>query len=704
MVYNGVTQKFLLHQTSGAGAPADWQYDPAADTWTKLASGGVPPARNMAMGFDPVQKKLVGWYRGAGAILWQGQFGSGTTVVSGSPASLSLVSGNGQMGIVGQALAAPFAVKVADSNGIAVSGINVTFTVTAGGGTLSKTSVSTDSNGLASSTLTLGSTAGTNTVTAASGTLAGSPVSFTATGALPAPAATLLLVSGNSQTGAVNQALQFPLTVKAVDANSNPVPGTTVTFTVQGGGGSLSATSVLTNSSGLASAALTLGPAAGTNTVTAASGTLAGSPITFTATGVMVATSAVTVSWSQAGNTTGWPGGNGGIVLPYDPVSGQSIYYGHPPGAANSYSSDIYFYKSATNTWTHVNGTGSMTSTCNADTLTQPGERTPYGKMAIDTRRNFLWIYGGACAGVIRQDTYYMTLNADPMQDVWHQVSTAHFPVAAGYSSMVYDPDDDILFAYGYDGGSSTYNQWIYCRTAENPTPGVPTTKQVAAGCINGDDWNEVNHGQAPLSASILVGLIYDPVDKKVVLYGGTTSGGVQSNETWIYDVPAHGWTKKCQGGCIPPPVSADGIPLPALVYNPVTQRVLLHQTTGAGAPADWQYDPSADVWTKLTTAGTVPSSNIAVAFDSTQNKLIGFSQGSSALVWLGALSSNTPNACDLNGDGLVTFIDVQLAIAQALGTASCGTADVNGDGRCDVIDVQLIINASLSGVCQVGQ
>ena len=84
-------------------------------------------------------------------------------------------------------------------------------------------------------------------------------------GTVPPPSTptTLTMVSGNSQTGVQGQSLASPLTVLVTDANSNPVSGVTVTFTVTGGGGTLSTGSVTTNSSGLASSTLTLGPTAG---------------------------------------------------------------------------------------------------------------------------------------------------------------------------------------------------------------------------------------------------------------------------------------------------------------------------------------------------------------------------------------------------------------------------------------------------------
>ena len=104
--------------------------------------------------------------------------------VTGPGTTISGVSGDEQIAVVGSALPAPFVVRVTDAQGNAVSGVAVTWAVTAGGGTLSATSTQTDSQGQASVTLTLGPTVGTNTVTASSTGLSGSPVVFNATGVL----------------------------------------------------------------------------------------------------------------------------------------------------------------------------------------------------------------------------------------------------------------------------------------------------------------------------------------------------------------------------------------------------------------------------------------------------------------------------------------------------------------------------------------
>jgi Leucine-rich repeat (LRR) protein len=78
--------------------------------------------------------------------------------------ALLKISGDDQKGKSGAALANPFVIEVQDENGSALEGISVTFSVTAGDGTVSVTSTTTDPNGRAETTLTLGPNLGTNTV------------------------------------------------------------------------------------------------------------------------------------------------------------------------------------------------------------------------------------------------------------------------------------------------------------------------------------------------------------------------------------------------------------------------------------------------------------------------------------------------------------------------------------------------------------
>lgn len=89
------------------------------------------------------------------------------TIETGEPPdAITIVSGDNQSGQPGQALANPFVVEVVDANDDPVSGVTVNFSVTAGGGSLSRSSATTNNNGRAQTTLTLGDEPGENSVIA----------------------------------------------------------------------------------------------------------------------------------------------------------------------------------------------------------------------------------------------------------------------------------------------------------------------------------------------------------------------------------------------------------------------------------------------------------------------------------------------------------------------------------------------------------
>jgi hypothetical protein len=133
----------------------------------------------------------------------------GNFKIIGPATQMVKVSGDGQSGAVSAKLSAPFVVRVTDNAGNPVSGVAVTFGVTAGGGSLSNSQPQmTNSNGEASTVLTLGPAAGANTVTATAAGLTGSPQTFTST--------------ATSQPPTGNLALNKPATVSSTYVSSSP--------------------------------------------------------------------------------------------------------------------------------------------------------------------------------------------------------------------------------------------------------------------------------------------------------------------------------------------------------------------------------------------------------------------------------------------------------------------------------------------------
>ena len=204
-------------------------------------------------------------------------------------------------------------VRVTDSRGDAVAGATVAFSFPDGAvaGEAHPATASTDADGRASTTLKLGTVAGTYTgIAAVQGSATPISVQFTIT-ALPADANGIRIFSGDAQTATVNTPLPQPLVALVTDANDNPIPNVPILWTVEGGG-TVSAASTLTDVNGQASVTRTLGPTAGTQTTLATAEGLAGSPVTFTHTAT--AGGAAGITKISGDNQSGSPGAE--LALP----------------------------------------------------------------------------------------------------------------------------------------------------------------------------------------------------------------------------------------------------------------------------------------------------------------------------------------------------------------------------------------------------
>ena len=184
-----------------------------------------------------------------------------------TPTTLEIISGDNQNAITGLALAQPFVVEVQDENGVAFEEVPVTFTVTAGGGTVQPEITTTDADGRAESWLTLGNDPGTNTVEVNVEEIARTEV-FSAEASLPPPVPTMLsIISGDNQTGLTDEVLENPFVVEVRDQYNDPMEGVMVTFALLTSGGSLNPEMEITDASGQAKSTLTFGSDPGTYTV-----------------------------------------------------------------------------------------------------------------------------------------------------------------------------------------------------------------------------------------------------------------------------------------------------------------------------------------------------------------------------------------------------------------------------------------------------
>ncbi len=225
----------------------------------------------------------------------------------------------------------------ASSNPVSQAGVVVTVSRVSGNSAVVITggSASTDSNGMATfSGLTLTGPADDYVLAFLSAGLTG--VTSSGIALATPPPTTIAPNSATSQSATVGTAVSQAPSVRVTGVGGVPVSGVSITFTVTGGGGTISPASpavVATNANGIATLSnWTLGLTPGTNAVTATASGLAGSPVTFTATGTAV--SATTIAPNSATSQSATVGtvvpqapsvlvtGSGGV-----PISGVAVTF-----------------------------------------------------------------------------------------------------------------------------------------------------------------------------------------------------------------------------------------------------------------------------------------------------------------------------------------------------------------------------------------
>ena len=200
-------------------------------------------------------------------------------VTVGSAALIAMDAGDAQTDTIGKKFTNALRVRITDVYGNGVPGVIVTW-ATSGGAIVALPTSTSDVDGYAADTLTLGTTAGAQGATATLAGVPGSPISFSAT-ATHGNATTVALNAGNAQTDTIGATLAAQYAVRVSDRGNNPVDGITVTWGAAAG--SITPSSI-TALNGIAMATRTLGNTAGAQPSSATVAGLTGSPVNFTAT------------------------------------------------------------------------------------------------------------------------------------------------------------------------------------------------------------------------------------------------------------------------------------------------------------------------------------------------------------------------------------------------------------------------------------
>ncbi len=286
-----------------------------------------------------------------------------------------------------------------------------------------------------------------------------------------------------------------------------------------------------------------------------------------------------------------------------------------------------------------------------------------------------------------RQDTYYMTLNTNPLTNVWSAQHPAQFPFNANgtmsLSSLTYDPEDDLIVAIG---GPDINNRPVFYFCPTNPVgggtaTGTLTSAQVASGrCTSPDTWI-LGVPNTVVGFSQVQRGWYDDITHKIILFGGGSAGlgSPMPNKVYAYDVRTQTLTQKCTLCTIPDSLSSNanaGYNHANWIYRTVNHHFYWHQYSGTGSPADYEYDPVGDTFTLLAHTGSPSTSNYNWStYDSTRDLWIlsAGQSGGGTEFWQGTF----PSA------GAITDLDVSEALfpGDATGTVYGASNQNTGGG-----------------------
>ena len=143
--------------------------------------------------------------------------------------------------------------------------------------------------------------------------------------------------------------------------------------------------------------------------------------------------------------------------------------------------------------------------------------------------------------------------------------------------------------------------------------------------------WTEVSPSTNPNTGGACHALAYDAESGRVILFGGHTSRGSLSDDTWAYDFNTNAWTVMNPA---PRPLIQEYM---AMAYDVESDRVILFG--GAGGFETWAYDFNTDGWTRMNSV-VHPSGRWghAMAYDERLDRVVlfGGERGSGPLRFLG--------------------------------------------------------------------
>jgi hypothetical protein len=283
-----------------------------------------------------------------------------------------------------------------------------------------------------------------------------------------------------------------------------------------------------------------------------------------------------TPAWAQLTPSGTPPSTRGGHSAIYDPVRDRMVVFG---GYGSGYLNDVWVLSLAgTPVWTQLTPSG-----------TPPGARDAHSAI-YDPVRDRMVVFGGSSSGSGLNDVWALSLAGTP---AWTQLTPSGTPPGGRWGhGAIYDPVRDRMVVFGGYGSGYLNDVWALSLA------GTPA-------------WTQLAPSGTPPNARRYHSAIYDPVRDRMVVFGGYGGSNSNRNDVWALSLagtPA--WTQLTASGT--PPGARYGH---SATYDPVNDRMVVFGGIFVGSVDVHYFNDvwalslvDTPAWTQLTPSGTPAS------------------------------------------------------------------------------------------------
>lgn len=242
---------------------------------------------------------------------------------------------------------------------------------------------------------------------------------------------------------------------------------------------------------------------------------------------------------------------------------------------------DLLSLDTTTNVWTTVAAAGA------------PSIRERHA-LAWDPSGAAVVVFGGSYTMIVNPTIYDALFVYRPGTNTWTQIpKVGLWPAPRRDTSLVWIPSLGKFLLYGGNNGGGAGNRfgdlWLL-------------TLNAVAGT---GSWVELTPGGVTAPGQSAACIAYDPVARRMFLFGGEFQDGGSTNTTYQYLVDTNTWQSDPTTG--PTPL---GESFNQCVWDPATSRLVVYGgQLNAGGPTGgtYAYDPATKKWTALPVLGGDP-------------------------------------------------------------------------------------------------